>query len=110
MPAPIIAIIVFASLVLIGYAAALALQQRSDARRALATRLQSMTGPGGERVAVPLLKDVRLSSIPALDSLLASIPFVVPMVTMIRQAGLKRRVGEVLLYIPLLACTAFLVC
>ena len=27
---------------------------------------------------------------------------------MIRQAGLKRRVGEVVLYIPLLACTAFL--
>jgi tight adherence protein B len=104
----IAALMLFVSLCLAGYAAALWVQQRNEARRALATRLESMTGPGFDRVAIPLLKDQRLSSIPMLDAVLSSIPFVRPMVRMIRQAGLKRRVGEVLLYVPLLALVAFL--
>lgn len=103
------ALLLFAALALLGYAAALWVQQRSEARRALSTRLQSMAGPGADRLTAPLLKDQRLSSIPLLDSLLSSVPLVRPMVRMIRQAGLKRRVGEVLLYIPLLGLVAFLI-
>lgn len=106
----LIALMVFVSLVLIGYSAAAWLQQRAQARRALATRLESMTGPGGERLPLPLLKDQRLSTIPFLDAFLTSVPFVLPVVRMIRQAGLKRRVGEVLLYVPLLAILTYLVC
>jgi tight adherence protein B len=104
----IVALMLFVAMSLAGYAAALWVQQRNEARRALATRLETMTGPGVDRLAMPLLKDQRLSSIPMLDAVLSSIPFVRPMVRMIRQAGLKRRVGEVLLYIPLLALIAFL--
>jgi tight adherence protein B len=104
----IVALMLFVAMSLAGYAAALWVQQRNEARRALATRLETMTGPGVDRLAAPLLKDQRLSTIPMLDALLSSIPFVKPMVRMIRQAGLKRRVGEVLLYIPLLALVTFL--
>jgi tight adherence protein B len=102
------AVLTFFALVLAGYSAALWLQRRNEARQVLATRLKSMAGTSGTLPA-PLLKDQRLSTIPLLDTLLSSIPTVRPIVRMIRQAGLKRRVGEVLLYIPLLACTTFLI-
>jgi tight adherence protein B len=101
-------VLVFMSLVLAGWAAAVWMQQRAEARRALASRLQTMTGPGAPGGSVPLLKDQRLSSIPLLDAILSSVPLVTPMVRMIRQAGLKKRVGEVVLYIPLLAMIGFL--
>jgi tight adherence protein B len=104
----IAALMLFVALTLGGYGVALWMQQRNEARKALAVRLESMTGPGLDRLVAPLLKDQRLSTIPMLDALLSSIPFVKPMVRMIRQAGLKRRVGEVVLYIPLLAVIAFL--
>jgi tight adherence protein B len=103
----LVAVLVFTSLVLAGWAAAVWMQQRAEARRALASRLQTMSGPGAP-VGVPLLKDQRLSSIPLLDAILSSVPLVTPMVRMIRQAGLKKRVGEVVLYIPLLAMIGFL--
>jgi tight adherence protein B len=73
-------------------------------------RLRKTTTAGPEAtIAGKLLRDQRLSSIPALNAILARTPFVVPLVTMIRQAGLRRRVGEILLYVPLLATLAGLV-
>src|SRR6185369_929859 len=57
-----------------------------------------------------LLKDQRLSGIPAFDALLARTPIIAPLVRMIQQAGLRRRAGEVLLYIPLLASIGYLAC
>ena len=109
MPLFVIALMIGGAIVLIGYSAAMFVQERTDARRALSTRLESMTGPGGERLPLPLLKDQRLSTIPALNALLMGLPLVMPIVRMIRQAGLKRRVGEVLLYVPLLGLFGFLV-
>ena len=55
-----------------------------------------------------LLKDQSLSRIRFLNALLGSMPIVNPIVRTIQQSGIKRRVGEVLLCIPLLGCSAFL--
>jgi tight adherence protein B len=102
------ALLIFVSAVLVGYAASVAAREREEAKRALAGRLRGMTDRDVETRAAPLLKDQRLSTIPLLNALLNRIPGVGPVVKMIRQAGLRRRVGEVLLYIPLLACIGFL--
>lgn len=103
------AVCIFASLALFGYAVTLLLQHRSEAQQALRQRLKNMAGSGTNTFVAPLLKDQRLSSIPLLDRALGSLPLVRPLVRMVGQAGLKRRVGEVLLYIPLLAVAAFLI-
>jgi tight adherence protein B len=56
-----------------------------------------------------LLRDERLSRIPLLNQLLMRITPLKSLVRIIRQAGLKRRVGEVLLYMMLLSCIVLLV-
>lgn len=103
----LVALLIFVIVVLCGYAASIAMQERTDTRQVLSGRLRTMTGGASMSAPATLLKDQRLSSIPFLDNLLNSIPSVRPMVRMIRQAGLRRRVGEVLLYIPLLASIGF---
>ncbi len=104
----IAALLIFVAAVLAGYGVSAAFREREEARRVLAGRLRGMGDPVVEAQAAPLLKDQRLSTIPLLNVLLNGMPAVVPVVKMIRQAGLRRRVGEVLLYIPLLACIGFL--
>jgi tight adherence protein B len=104
----IAALLIFVAAVLAGYGVSAAFREREEARRVLAGRLRGMGDPVVEAQAAPLLKDQRLSTIPLLNVLLNGMPAVVPVVRMIRQAGLRRRVGEVLLYIPLLACIGFL--
>jgi tight adherence protein B len=104
----ILVVFVFVALALFGYAASRYAVERKEAKESLDRRLSSMTGVT-TTVASSVIKDRRLSGIAALNSLLARVSLVGPLVRMIRQAGLKRRVGEVVLYIPLLACAAFLV-
>ncbi len=104
----LVALLVFTSAVLAGYAVSNLAESREEARRALTRRLATMTGTAGT-LSTPLMKDRRLSGIPVFDAFLVRIPFVRRLVVTIRQAGLKRRAGEVLLYIPLLACMAYLV-
>jgi tight adherence protein B len=95
-------LLAFAALVLVGYAlSALALTRQQD-QQALTNRLTTMAGTTNAGVSGPLLKDTRLSQIPLLDAILGNTPFVAPLVQMIEQAGLRRRVGEVLLYVVLL--------
>jgi tight adherence protein B len=108
--ATILAVLCFGCLVLAGYGFSMWLQQRIAAQRELLGRLRSMAGIAGGDDARSLLKDQRLSGIPAFDALLAQAPIISPIVRMIQQAGLQRRVGEVLLYIPLLASIGYLVC
>lgn len=103
----ILAILLFVSLVLAGYALSLWAQQSLTAKQALSRRLEAMAGARPAQGG-PILKDQRLSRIPMLDSFLRGVPLVIPMVRMIRQAGLRRRVGEVLLYVVLLASIALL--
>jgi tight adherence protein B len=108
--AAILAILCFFVLVMAGYALAMWIQQRLAARREVLDRLRGMAGLSITDETRSLLKDQRLSGIPAFDALLSRTPLIAPLVKMIQQAGLRRRVGEVLLYIPLLASIAFLVC
>jgi tight adherence protein B len=103
----LIALSAFLSVALGGYALASWFQQRLESARVLAIRLRKMTGrdePGSASV----LRDDRLSRIAFLNALLARISVVRPLVRMIRQAGLKKRVGEVLLYVPLLGAVGIL--
>lgn len=109
MPA-LIALILFAAIVLAGYAAFASLQEAQHGQEALRERLRRVTRRGDRSPGVQLLRDERLSSIPALNAILLRIPAVLPLVRMIRQAGLRQRPGEVLLYIPLLFLIGVLAC
>jgi tight adherence protein B len=102
----LLALLVFSSVLALGYAFSAFVGRREAARRALATRLESVTGGGIS--STPLLRDQRLSGIAFLHQLLSHASLVTPLVRMIRQAGLRRRVGEVLLYVPLLGAIGLL--
>jgi tight adherence protein B len=108
--AAILAILSFGCLVMAGLGLSKWIQQRLTARREVETRLRGVTGLQAVGEARSLLKDQRLSGIPAFDALLSRTPLVAPLVVMIQQAGMRRRAGEVLLYIPLLASIGYLVC
>jgi tight adherence protein B len=100
----LIAILLFVAVALAGFGGYVWTQQSTRRREALRGRLRKITAgaPDGS-IAGKLLRDQRLSSIPALNAILARTPLVVPLATMIRQAGLRRRAGEIILYVPLLA-------
>src|SRR5262245_50170552 len=108
--AAILAVLCFFCLVMAGYGISMWIQQRLAARREVLERLRGMAGFSMTEDARSVLKDQRLSGIPAFDALLSRTPLVAPLVRMIQQAGLRRRVGEVLLYIPLLASIGYLIC
>lgn len=103
----LLALLCFVSLVSAGYALSMWTQQRLAARRELLARLRSMAGTSDVDMTRSLLKDQRLSGIPVFDAILNRTPVVAPLVQMIQQAGLRRRVGEVLLYIPLLGLIGY---
>jgi len=92
----IVAFSVFALVVAGGWALALAVRARAEADYALEQRLGVA---GRERAQRPasLLKDQRLSSIAPLDWILLRLPFVPGITRVIRQAGLGRRAGDVLM-------------
>jgi len=102
------ALLVFLSLVLAGYAFATNARSRDEAAQFIKDRLSSVTNAVGHEPTAPILKDSRLSSIPFLDNVLARVSPIKSLVRMIRQAGLSNRVGEVVLYIPLLGCMGVL--
>jgi tight adherence protein B len=104
----LLALLLFAAVVLAGYAIYAWSQQATQRRAELRGRLQKIASAAPESVVGTLLRDKRLSSIPLLNTLLSRTPLVVPLVTMIRQAGMRRRVGEILLYVPLLATAGVL--
>jgi len=105
----LLVILVFVALTLVGYAASGYAVERQQAKESLDRRLSSMAGvPQTSLSSSSVMKDRRLSGIGALNTVLARVSLVGGLVKMIRQAGLKRRVGEVVLYIPLLALAAFL--
>src|SRR5262245_61716090 len=103
----LLALLCFVSLVSAGYGLSMWTQQRLAARRDLLARLRSMAGTSDVDMTRSLLKDQRLSGIPVFDAILSRTPIVAPLVRMIQQAGLRRRVGEVLLYIPLLGLIGY---
>lgn len=98
----LLAALLFAAIALAGFAAYAWSQESAEHRKTLRGRLRKLATGTSENVTASLLRDQRLSSIPFLNALLLRTPLVVPLVRMIRQAGLRQRVGEVVLYIPLL--------
>src|SRR5262245_59183380 len=104
----VLVILLFVALTLVGYAGSGYVVERKEAKDSLDRRLSSMAGVAPTSVSASVIKDRRLSGIGALNTVLARMSLVEPLVKMIRQAGLRRRVGEIVLYIPLLALAAFL--
>jgi len=105
---PLIALLVFATLALLGFGFSGWAQEREEAKDALGRRLTTMTGAPAAAQSASLLKDQRLSRIGVFNTLLQRLQLTKNLVRVIRQAGLNKRVGEVILYIPLLASAAFL--
>jgi len=105
---PVIALLVFATLALLGFAFSGMAQEREDTKDALDKRLTTMTGAPAAAQTASLMKDTRLSRIGVLNTVLQRLQLTKNLVRVIRQAGLNKRVGEVILYIPLLASAAFL--
>src|SRR4029453_2517317 len=101
------ALLIFGALVLAGYAGSTLLGARDEKRQALARRIASMTGISAKAGGV--LKDQRLSAISFLNARLTRLGFIAPMAGLVVRAGLKKRGGGVLLYVPLPACARSLI-
>lgn len=104
----LLATLLFAAIALAGFSLYSWSQQSADQRATLRGRLSKLAMATPDNITASLLRDQRLSSIPLLNGVLVRTPLVVPLVNMIRQAGLRRRVGEVVLYIPLLGVSGLL--
>ena len=108
----IIALVFFCALALGGIAITDLLKRRDEAEETIKNRLGSQTGYEAESAGTgknqSLVKDLRLSSITFLNDFLSRISVVAKLAKLMRQAGMNRRVGEVILYIPLLGSVGFL--
>jgi tight adherence protein B len=103
-----VALLLFAAFALLGYAVSGWAQEREEAKEALGRRLTVMTGTPVGATTTVVMKDRRLSRIGLLNTLLQRLAVTKNLLRVVRQAGLNKRVGEVLLYMPLLASAAFL--
>jgi tight adherence protein B len=105
----LLALAIFVVIVMAGSALASWTTTREEADRTLEQRLDLAAGTSAkDKDTAPVLKDRRLSTISLLNTLLPRIPFVPRFERAVRQAGLARRPGEVLLYVPLLGIVGFL--
>src|SRR5262245_15105765 len=105
----ILALSLFVAIVMAGALVAGWARTREEADQTLERRLDLAAGGSArEREAVPVLKDRRLSTIKAVNTLLAQVRLVPKLERAIKQSGLGRRPGEILLYVPLLGCVGFL--
>jgi tight adherence protein B len=104
----LLAIALFLAIVAAGASLAAWARTRDESDRTLEQRLDLAAGSSMRGTAAPVLKDQRRSTIGAFDSLLGRMPFVPALERMIRQAGMQRKAGEVLLYVPLLGGIGFL--
>src|SRR2546425_12477811 len=97
-----VALLLFAAFALLGYAVSGWAQEREEAKEALGRRLTTMTGTPVGTATTVVMKDRRLSRIGLLNTLLQRLAITKNLLRVIRQAGLNKRVGDVLLYMPLL--------
>ncbi len=103
----LLALAVFLLVAVVGWALATSMRVHAEDARVIERRLGVSVGTP-RHAASTVFKDERLSSIPLLDAVLGRLPFIESLARTIRQAGLRRRAGEVLLYVPLLGCIGFL--
>jgi tight adherence protein B len=106
---PILAVLVFVSVALFGYAVTVGLTARQARRRAFRDRFSAMTGWMAGSLQPSVLKDQRLSRIDVFNALLARLAVTNRLRRMILQAGVGKRVGEFVLYVPLLATLGLLI-
>jgi tight adherence protein B len=105
----ILALSLFVAIVTAGSALAGWARTREEADRTMEQRLDLAAGASAkERDAAPVLKDQRLSTIQVFNNFLTRVPFTSGIERAIKQAGLRRRAGEILLYVPLLGCIGIL--
>lgn len=99
-----VTVLFFLALFLAGYAITSSVRQREESQEQIKRRLDTQTGVALDKdeKKVSLLKDLRLSSIAVLNNVLGRVAVVTRLSKMMRQAGLNRRVGEIVLYIPLM--------
>jgi tight adherence protein B len=100
-------LLIFLSFGLAGYSIAEVSRRRQVAAETLRGRLSGAAGKSGAQSSI--LRDERLSNIAWLNVALARLSLTAPLARMIRQAGLSNRVGEVVLYIPLVGGAAGLI-
>ncbi len=105
----LLALLIFGSLVLAGYALAGLLTAQEAQRDKLQRRLNNMVGTTTTDRRRTLLKDQRLSTIGFLNTMLGRLSLVRPLTGLLARAGLKKRVGELVMYAALAAGGGFLV-
>lgn len=108
-----IAIVFFCALAIGGFAITQSLKERDESEVQRKRRLGSQTGlpfkDAEKGPKVSAIRDLRLSSIDVLNDFLTRLSLISNLARMMRQAGMNRRVGEVVLYIPLLGALGMLV-
>jgi tight adherence protein B len=104
----LLALLIFASLVLGGYAVAGVVTAQDEQREKLQRRLNTMVGTASSDRRGTLLKDQRLSTIGFLNTMLGRVSIVRPLAGLLARAGLRRRVGELVMYAVLAGGAAFL--
>jgi tight adherence protein B len=104
----VLALLIFVAVVVGGYALTTMLGTREEAAEVLRRRLATVIGTTDGTLRTGVLKDRRLSTIGALNTFLSRFGIVTALARMISRAGLRKRAGEVVLYVALAACGAFL--
>src|SRR5579862_330754 len=97
------ALLIFLCVALVGYAMVVSARTQAESQQAIRARLSTVARLDQNLDAPPILKDERLSAIPVLNTLLMRIHPVSSLMRMLQQAGMSNRVGEVVLYIVLMA-------
>src|SRR5262249_18775656 len=91
-----------------GYALTIMVGARDQAAEVLRRRLATVIGTTDGARGASVLKDRRFSTIGVLNTFLSRFGIVTALARMASRAGLRKRAGEILLYLALAACAAFL--
>jgi tight adherence protein B len=103
-----LALLIFVAVVVGGYALSAMVGTREEAAELLRRRLATVIGTTDGTPRTGVLKDRRHSTIGVLNTFLSRFGIVTALARMISRAGLRKRAGEVVLYVALAACAAFL--
>ena len=103
-----LALLIFGSVVVGGYALTMMVGARDEAAGVLRRRLATVIGTTDGARSASVLKDQRHSTIGVLNTFLSRFGIVTALARMASRAGLRKRAGEILLYVALAACAAFL--
>jgi tight adherence protein B len=103
-----LALLIFVAVVVGGYALTAMVGTREEAAEVLRRRLATVVGTTDVTAHASVLKDQRHSTIGVLNTFLSRFGIVTALARMASRAGLRKRAGEILLYVALAAGVAFL--